>query len=130
MTRSPTSSLSDGARRALRTVVQALVGVCVLLPAVLGSSGPAGALPWAAGAVAVAGGLSRLMAVPAVEALLPPWLRTAAEVNGDRALRKLPDPAPAPDAAPAEDPAPAGTAAGFGFTGAGPAAPGGESSGA
>jgi hypothetical protein len=107
--------MSDAAKRTLRTALQSLVGLCVLLPPVLGSADLTGTLPWAAGAVAVAGGLSRLMALPAVQALLPAWLRTEVPVNGDQALRALPDPAPAPQPEPAAEP----PAAGFGFTAAG-----------
>lgn len=99
--------MSDAAKRSLRTAVQSLLGLCVLLPAVFGSADLAGALPWAAGAVAVAGGLSRAMALPGVQALLPSWLRTDVPVNGDQALRELPDPASVPD--------PDTAAAGFGF---------------
>jgi hypothetical protein len=81
--------MSDAAKRTLRTVVQTLVGLCLLLPSAVGSAGLTGTLPWAAGAVAVAGALSRVMAVPAVQALLPSWLRTEVPVNGDAALRAL-----------------------------------------
>jgi len=126
--------MSDAAQRTLRTVVQTLAGVCVLLPSAVSSSGLTATLPWAAGAVAVAGALSRLMSLPGVQALLPSWLGTGAAVNGDRALSALPDPAPPG----ADGPAPSAEATtpskdGFGFTaGAAPApAPdGGEESGA
>jgi hypothetical protein len=101
--------MSDAAKRTLRTLVQTLVGVCVLLPSAASSSGLTATLPWAAGAVAVAGVLSRLMSLPGVQALLPSWLGTGTAVNGDRALSALPDPAPADDAAPAPK-------ADFGFT--------------
>lgn len=99
--------MSDAATRTLRTVVQTLVGLCVLLPSAASSSGLTATLPWAAGAVAAAGALSRLMSLPGVQALLPSWLRTGAPVNGDHALRALPDPAAAPAS---------GSEAGFGFT--------------
>lgn len=85
--------MSDAAKRTLRTVVQTLVGLCVLLPSAASSSGLTATLPWAAGAVAVAGALSRLMSLPGVQALLPSWLGTGTPVNGDRALRALPGPA-------------------------------------
>lgn len=82
MTDKPDAGLSDAAKRALRTAVQSLVGLCVLLPPLLDSAGLTATLPWAAGAVAVAGGLSRLMALPAVQAALPPWLRTDVPEDG------------------------------------------------
>lgn len=126
--------MSDAAKRTLRTALQTLVGLCVLLPSAAGSSGLTATLPRAAGAVAVAGALSRLMALPGVQALLPSWLRTGTPVNGDRALRALPDPAsagaedggdaPAGQAAP--DPA---SAAGFGFTAGAKPAPGSQEEG-
>lgn len=97
--------MSEAAKHTLRTVVQTAVGLCVLLPTVIGDGDTADTLPWAAGAVAVAGGLARLMALPAVQSALPSWLRTAVPVNSDQALRQLPAPT-----APAAEPAPA-----FGF---------------
>ncbi|WP_328915500.1 MULTISPECIES: hypothetical protein [unclassified Streptomyces] len=94
--------MSEAAKHTLRTVVQTAVGLCVLLPTVIGDGDTADTLPWAAGAVAVAGGLARLMALPAVQSALPSWLRTAVPVNSDQALRQLPAPAaPAAESAPA-----------------------------
>jgi hypothetical protein len=110
--------MSDAAKHTLRTAIQTLVGLLVLLPSATASSGFSGLvqqLPWAAGAVAVAGAASRAMALPGVQALLPGWLRTEVPANGDRALLDLPDPAPAPASAQdagAATPSPAG----FGFT--------------
>ena len=111
--------MSDAAKRTVRTAVQTLVGLLVLVPSATGSAGLPGLardLPWAAGAVAVAGALSRLMAVPGVQALLPGWLRTAIPVNADQALLDLPGPVSpaAPDAA--EGAAASATPVGFGFT--------------
>ncbi|MFG2940893.1 hypothetical protein [Streptomyces sp. NPDC048282] len=67
--------MTEPTRRTLRTVVQTAVGLCVLLPAVVDAAGIPATLPWAAGALAVAAAVTRVMAVPAVQALLPPWLR-------------------------------------------------------
>jgi len=114
--------LSDAARRALRTGLQTLVGLCVLLPPVLGSADLTGTLPWAAGAVAVAGGLSRLMALPAVQVLLPSWLRTEVPVNSDQALRRPAEPEPAGADTGADTDAAPPSPTGFGFTAAAPAA--------
>lgn len=55
--------------RTIRTVIQAVVGLAAMLPALLDATG-LDALPWAAGAVAVSGALARVMAHPAVERLL------------------------------------------------------------
>ncbi|MFI6038660.1 hypothetical protein ACIBBD_31920 [Streptomyces sp. NPDC051315] len=70
--------MSDAAKRTLRTVVQSAVGLCVLLPAVVDAVGVPATLPWVAGALTVAAGVTRAMAVPAVQSLLPAWLRTDA----------------------------------------------------
>ncbi|MEU0969427.1 hypothetical protein ABZ357_29980 [Streptomyces sp. NPDC005917] len=68
--------MSEAARRTLRTVAQTPVGLCVLLPTVVDAAGIPAALPWVAVTLAVAAGVTRVMAVPAVQALLPSWLRT------------------------------------------------------
>ncbi|MER5782469.1 hypothetical protein ABT104_12195 [Streptomyces mobaraensis] len=69
--------MTDELKRALRTVLQTTVAFAVALPAIVDASGVPSTLPWVAGALAVAGGLTRVMALPAVQALLPRWLRTA-----------------------------------------------------
>ncbi|MFF5790261.1 hypothetical protein ACFY8P_35475 [Streptomyces sp. NPDC012693] len=56
--------------RTARTVLQVTVALALALPAIVAASGIPAALPWVAGALAVAGGLARVMALPAVEALL------------------------------------------------------------
>ncbi|MFF4748450.1 hypothetical protein ACWD5R_01035 [Streptomyces sp. NPDC002514] len=71
--------MSEAAKRTLRTVVQTAVGLCVLLPTAARAAGIPDTLPWAAGALAVAAAVTRAMAVPAVQALLPSWLRTDGE---------------------------------------------------
>ncbi|AIV34782.1 hypothetical protein LMJ38_07780 [Streptomyces sp. R1] len=68
--------MSDAARRTARTVVQTAVALALLLPALVDAAGLPASLPWIAGALAVAGALTRVMAVPGVQALLPAWLRT------------------------------------------------------
>ncbi|MBD0838772.1 hypothetical protein [Streptomyces sp. TRM68416] len=68
--------LKDSTKRTLRTILQTALGVAVVLPAVVDASGIPEALPWVAGALAVAGGFARVMAVPGVQTLLPAWLRT------------------------------------------------------
>lgn len=82
--------MSDATKRTLRTVLQTAVGLAVVLPAIVDASGVPATLPWVAGALAAAGGLARVMALPAVQALLPAWLRTeGTPPNGDTALRAL-----------------------------------------
>ncbi|MFD7236469.1 hypothetical protein ACFWAT_14325 [Streptomyces syringium] len=78
--------MTDATRRTIRTVVQTAVALAVLLPAIVDAAGIPAALPWVAAALAVAGGLSRVMALPGVQALMPAWLRTA---HPDDELRAL-----------------------------------------
>ncbi|GAA4784079.1 hypothetical protein [Streptomyces ziwulingensis] len=73
-----TENTTETTRRTLRTVVQTAVALCVLLPALVDAAGLPRSLPWVAGALAVAGAVTRLMALPGVQALLPAWLRTDA----------------------------------------------------
>ncbi|MFD4320100.1 hypothetical protein [Streptomyces sp. NPDC058548] len=68
--------MSDASKRTARTVLQSAVGIAVALPAIVSASGIPEALPWVAGALAVAGGFARVMALSSVQALLPRWLRT------------------------------------------------------
>ena len=68
--------MSDAAKRTARTVLQTGLGLAVALPAIVSASGIPESLPWVAGALAVAGGFARVMALPGVQRLLPGWLRT------------------------------------------------------
>ena len=62
--------MTDAARRTIRTLVQTTIALAVMLPAIVEASGIPASLPWVAAALAIAGGLARIMALPAVEALL------------------------------------------------------------
>ncbi|MER7697047.1 MULTISPECIES: hypothetical protein [unclassified Streptomyces] len=62
--------MKTSTRRTIRTALQAAVGVAVALPAIVTASGIPESLPWVAGALAIAAGLARVMALPAVELLL------------------------------------------------------------
>ncbi|GAA0423928.1 hypothetical protein [Streptomyces luteireticuli] len=68
--------MTDATRRTVRTLVQTTVAIAALLPVLVDAAGLPTALPWVAGSLAVAAGLTRLMAVPGLQALLPAWLRT------------------------------------------------------
>lgn len=68
--------MTDADRRAARTVLQTTVALAATLPAITAASGIPETLPWVAGALAIAGGLSRVMALPQLQRILPPWLRT------------------------------------------------------
>ncbi|MEU3281760.1 hypothetical protein [Streptomyces antibioticus] len=67
---------AEDRKRTARTVLQTALGVAVMLPQIVAASGVPESLPWVAGALAVAGGLARVMALPGVQGLLPGWLRT------------------------------------------------------
>ncbi|MCX4982801.1 hypothetical protein [Streptomyces sp. NBC_00572] len=75
--------MSDAAKRTARTVLQSAVGIAVVLPAIVDASGVPATLPWVAGALAVAGGLARVMALDVVQTLLPSWLRSDGSDAGD-----------------------------------------------
>ncbi|MFI0736402.1 hypothetical protein ACH4S9_46645 [Streptomyces sp. NPDC021225] len=62
--------MSPANKRTVRTMIQTVVAVAVALPAIVNASGVPESLPWVAGALAVAGGLARVMALPSVEQLL------------------------------------------------------------
>lgn len=68
--------MSEAAKRTARTVLQTAVALALVLPALVDASDIPATLPWVAGALGVAGALTRAMAVPAVQLLLPSWLRT------------------------------------------------------
>lgn len=69
--------MQDSSRRAVRTTVQTLVAAAAALPLLAGTPGLAD-LPAFAALVAAATVLSRLMSAPAIEQLLPRWLRGTA----------------------------------------------------
>jgi hypothetical protein len=87
--------MSEAAKHTARTVVQTVAGLCVLLPVIVGAAGVQDTLPWAAGAVAVAGGLARAMAMPGAQSLVPSWMRTGTPATSDRELLALTAAAPA-----------------------------------
>ncbi|MDT9688567.1 hypothetical protein Q5762_09420 [Streptomyces sp. P9(2023)] len=76
--------MSENTRRTARTVLQTAVGIAVVLPAIVEAAGVPATLPLIAGALAAAGALTRVMAVPAVQNLLPSWLRTTPGAADDR----------------------------------------------
>ncbi|MET9529671.1 hypothetical protein ABZY02_03735 [Streptomyces sp. NPDC006649] len=84
--------------RALRTVVQTAVGIAIALPALVDSGTLPRSLPWVGAALTVSGLLSRVMAVPAVQSLLPAWLTTSDSVPVSGAPDTTTAPAPAPAA--------------------------------
>ncbi|MFB6517432.1 hypothetical protein [Streptomyces sp. NPDC056401] len=73
--------MKDSTQRTARTILQTAIGLAVVLPALVAASGVPESLPWVAGALAVSGGLARVMAVPGLQKLLPAWLRTTPDVE-------------------------------------------------
>lgn len=71
--------MSPETTRVLRTVVQTSIGLAVVVPAVVDAAGLPRTLPWVAAALAAAGAVTRVMALPGVQALLPRWMRTDSE---------------------------------------------------
>ncbi|MCP3760152.1 hypothetical protein [Streptomyces sp. TBY4] len=70
--------MSEAGKRTLRTLVQTALAIAVLLPAAVDASAIPATLPWVAAALTAAGALTRVMALPGVQAVLPGWLRTEA----------------------------------------------------
>ncbi|QQM45019.1 hypothetical protein [Streptomyces liliifuscus] len=68
--------MKDSTKRTTRTALQTTVGVAAMLPGIVTASGIPESLPWVGGALAIAAGLTRVMALPGVQRLLPSWLRT------------------------------------------------------
>lgn len=61
-------------RAVLRTVVQAAVGLLLIIPFVVSELGLPSTLPWVGGALAASAITARLMAVPQVNAWLERWI--------------------------------------------------------
>ncbi|SDT69854.1 hypothetical protein SAMN05216371_3864 [Streptomyces sp. TLI_053] len=68
--------MTDATRRTIRTGLQALLGLLAALPLLVSTTGIPSTLPGIAVALTVAGAVTRVMALPVVEQLLPVWLRT------------------------------------------------------
>lgn len=79
--------MTDATRRTIRTVVQTVLALAAGLPLIVNAAGiPEGAAGVGV-ALAVAGAITRVMALPVVDNLLPGWLRAAP--NGDDELLAL-----------------------------------------
>ncbi|ANW22216.1 hypothetical protein [Streptomyces clavuligerus] len=62
--------MKDTTKRPIRTVLQTAIGLAAMLPGIVEASGIPQTLPWVAGALAIAGAITRVMALPVVEAIL------------------------------------------------------------
>ncbi|MFD4916895.1 hypothetical protein ACFWNR_27260 [Streptomyces virginiae] len=75
--------MTDASRRTVRTVVQTVLALAAGLPLII----DAASIPQTAAgvglALAVAVGVTRVMALPVVEALLPRWLRAATDTDDE-----------------------------------------------
>ncbi|MEV7026172.1 hypothetical protein [Kitasatospora sp. NPDC093558] len=69
--------MSDSLRRTIRTIFQTVLGLAAGLPVLVHTTGVSSALPGLGVALAVAAAITRVMALPAVDALLPGWLKMA-----------------------------------------------------
>ncbi|MEU4953911.1 hypothetical protein [Streptomyces lavendulae] len=84
--------MTDATRRTFRTVVQTVLALAAGLPLIIDASGIPQTAAGVGVALAVAGGVTRVMALPVVEALLPAWLRTGPDRDAELlALDRRPD---------------------------------------
>ncbi|MFI6055493.1 hypothetical protein ACIBCO_36085 [Streptomyces violascens] len=70
-------------RRTIRTLFQTALSLAVALPLIIDTAGVPQTTAGVAVALAIAGGLARVMALPVVENLLPGWLRTAPSTDAE-----------------------------------------------
>lgn len=70
--------MTDHQRRTARTVFQTAVTLAAAVPAIVQASGLAETSGAVALALAVSGAVTRIMSLPAVDAMLPSWLRKEA----------------------------------------------------
>ncbi|WP_424216983.1 hypothetical protein ACN20G_33355 (plasmid) [Streptomyces sp. BI20] len=65
---------SEATRRTLRTLFQTLLGLAAGLPLIVGAAGIPQSAAGVAVVLAVAGAVTRVMALPVMPTLLPDWL--------------------------------------------------------
>jgi hypothetical protein len=81
-------------RRMFRTALVVIVAVAPMLPGIIDSAGIPAALPWASGLLAIAAGLTRVLAMPQVELILrrfAPWL-SAGDVQSNEVVAQVVQP--------------------------------------
>lgn len=79
--------MKDSTRRTIRTSFQTGLAVAAGLPLIVAASGVPDALPGLGVILAVAAGVTRVMALPLIDGLLPSWLRAAPSPEAE--LRNL-----------------------------------------
>lgn len=67
--------MTDETKRLVRTAFQVVISLAVAAPFIVDAMGVKPTVPIVAAILAVSLGITRVMAVPAVERLLPGWLR-------------------------------------------------------
>jgi hypothetical protein len=75
--------MTDANRRTIRTVVQTVLALAAGLPLIVTAAGIPETAAGVGVALAVAGGITRVMALPVVENLLPAWLRSAPNADDE-----------------------------------------------
>ncbi|MER5934139.1 hypothetical protein [Streptomyces sp. NPDC002054] len=75
--------MTDASRRTVRTIVQTVLAFAAGLPLIINAAGIPQTAAGVGLALAVAGGVTRVMALPVVEALLPRWLRAAPDADAE-----------------------------------------------
>lgn len=79
--------MKDSTSRTLRTTVQTILGVLAAIPLLVGAGDLPASLPGIGVLLAVSTVITRVMANPAVDRLLPSWLRASADPDAE--LRRL-----------------------------------------
>jgi hypothetical protein len=69
--------MSDASRRTVRTALALVVGIAAGLPLLVHTAGIPNTVPGLSTVLAVAAAVTRLLASPVVDQLLPSWLRMA-----------------------------------------------------
>ncbi|GAA1161006.1 hypothetical protein F4556_005172 [Kitasatospora gansuensis] len=69
--------MKDSTRRTIRTSCQTGLALAAGLPLIVDAAGVPGTLPGLGVTLAVAAGVTRVMALPLIDRILPHWLRSA-----------------------------------------------------
>lgn len=67
--------MKDSTKRTIRTTFQLVVSLMAALPLIVSASGVPETVPGVALALAVGAAVTRIMAIPQVNDLLPSWMR-------------------------------------------------------
>ncbi|MEU3563508.1 hypothetical protein [Kitasatospora sp. NPDC006786] len=81
--------MTDSARRTTRTVFALVLGVAAGLPLLVQTAGVPSTLPGLGTILAVAGAVTRVMALPLVDSWLPSWLRKTPDPDADALARAV-----------------------------------------